>query len=272
MDANGKPRRNSLRRWRWYIAGGVAVFAIAAMFAGTGVLSALTTHPSNAAAPDPKFTCPGDKILTVSLTNPPTSYHATIAMSLTWKVVNDEDRGFAGYWAMDTNVSLLHVWFLKAGPFAGLYYALETYKGNFQVPQGALSPGVTGTTPNAIPEPAPGYGTLVGGWAGFVNPDGGTFNAAGLQTFGNLGTMNYGGTTSDLLLTTGQTGDATPFDWVTAYFGASASSYFGDSGYAWGWVYTLNSLFQTNPAGSTTSVNQWCIFGTGNYGDIVTAA
>jgi hypothetical protein len=265
MEKKRTPGRNSMRRWRWFIAGGVAAFAIATMFAATGVMSALATHPSNAAVTDPTITCPADKTLTLALTNPPAAYKPTQVLSLTWKVVNDEDSGWAGYWAMDSYVSVLHVWHLKAGPNAGDYYAWKTYTGNFQVPQGALSPGVTGTTPNAVPEPASGYGTLVGGYSGLVT--GGTFNAAAGPTSGNLGTMNYGGTTSDLLLSTGQTGATAPYDWVTTYFGASASFNFGNSGNAWAWYYTLNNFFR-----STTSANQWCNFGTGDYGDIVTAA
>jgi hypothetical protein len=274
MEAKGKPGRNSLRRWRWYIAGGVAVVAIAAMFAGTGVLSALTTHPINAAVPGmvagPKITCPGDKTLTLDLTGPKAAgYHPiTTALALSWKVVNDEDSGWAGYWAMDSYVTILQVWLVKLSPGVGGYYVLETYKGNFQVPQGALSPGVTGTTPNAVPEPASGYGTMVGGYAGLINPTPGiSFSWPGLPNFAYLGTLNYGGTTSDLLLTTGQTGDVTPYTWLTTYFGPTATISYGNGGTEWGWYYTLNSYFQ-----SPTSVNQWCNFGAGNYGDIVPAA
>jgi len=269
MEAKGWTGKNSLRRGRWYIAGGIAVLAIAAMFTGTGMLSALAMHASYGAAADPVITCPGEKTLKLGSSNSmPAKYHPVLVLSLTWKVVNDEDSGWAGYWAMDSYVTVLKVWQLTAGSLAGLYVVEKTYKGYFQVPQGARSPGVTGTTPNAVPEPAPGYGTMVGEYGALININGGTFNAGGLPTSGNLGTMNYGGTTSDILLATGQTGSPTPYDWVTAYFGASALfTYAGTGGTAWGWVYTLNSFFQ-----SPTSVNVWCNFGTGNYGDIVTAS
>jgi hypothetical protein len=244
------------------------VFAIAAMFAGTGLLSAMSAHPSHPAALDPKITCSTDKPLSVALTGPPASYHRIMtALALSWKVVNDEASGSAGYWAMDSYFAELQVWLVKLAPDVGGYYALETFNGNFQVPQGALSPGRTGTTPNAVPEPASGYGTMVGGYAGFITPTPGiSYSWPGLPNFAYLGTLNYGGTTSDLLLGSGQVGDTTPYTWLTVYFGASAT-FFGNSGTAWGWVYTLNKFFQSPP-----SVNQWCNLDTGAYGDIVTAA
>lgn len=259
-------REGTKRRARLWAIGGV-VLAIVGMFAATGALSALSFPGHAAAVPgDPTFTCPSDTALTVSLVNPPASYGPHSVLSLSWKVVNDEDSGFAGYWALDSYTVVLHVWLLKAGPYAGQYYFWKTYRGLFQTPQGALSPGETGTTPNAIPEPASGFGTMVGGYFGFLA--GGTFYPAAGPTSGNLGTINLQGTTADLLLDgIGQVGDLASFDWYAVYFHSSGTFSYGDSGNGWGWVYTLNNYFR-----STTSSNQWCNFGTGSSGDIVTAA
>jgi hypothetical protein len=270
------------KRWknvnrRGVIAGGALVAVLVGIFAASGLGSAFTGLTAHAATGDPTYRCLGDGALVLAVGGPAAGQHATKVLSITWTVVNDEDSGFAGYWALDTYKSTVDVWLLGSGPFAGDFYWEHTYSGVFQVPQGALSPGETGVTPNAVPQPAAGYGTFVGGDWGYITGE--RFLVGGHPTNGNLGTKNYGGTTADLLLGTygnGQTGAPTAYSWYATYFSPADPSEtnltYGMGGNAWGFVYTLNVLFQTNPYGSSHSVNQWCNFGLGAFGDIVTAA
>lgn len=268
----------SLNR-RGVVAGGALAAVVVGIFAASGMGSALTGLAVHAAAGDPTYRCLGDGALVLAVGGPPAGSHAKKVLSITWEAVNDEDSGFAGYWALDTYTSTVNVWLLRAGPNVGYYYWEHTYSGVFQAPQGALSPGETGTTANMVPEPAAGYGAFSGGDWGYISSTLETFTPSTYPTSGNLGAMNYGGTTADLLLGTygaGQTGATTPYSWYTTYFAPADPSYanliYGDDGNAWGFVYTLNTHFQTNPYGGSDSVNQWCNFGAGAYGDIVTAA
>jgi hypothetical protein len=261
------------RRGRGSLGVTALVATAVAVLAVTGLGTAMADLSMHAPPSDPTYRCAGDGALVLKVAGPPAGSHPTHKdLALTWYTVDDEDSGFAGYWAMDTYSNTLDVWELSNGSF----YWEHTYKGVFEVPQGAVSPGETGTTPNAVPEPAPGYGTFEGGDYGYIASTE-RFTPGSSATTGNLGTLNYGGTTSDILLGTygaGQVGDAAPFNWYTAYFtpGSGADFYYGDSGNAWGFVYALNNAFATNPAGSSDSSNLWCNFGAGDFGDIVTAA
>lgn len=243
------------------------IVAAAAMFAAVPLVQAAAN--GGAASGDPAANCSGDPSLDLSASAPS---HATKLMEVTWRAVNDEDSGFSGYWALDTYTVTLTVWLLHSPPAGQLYFFIATFSsGDFIVPVGGVSPGETGTTPNAVPEPASGYGTLAGMEFGYVaNTEG--FSPGGNPTSGSLGTLNYGGSMSDVLLGTygnGQTGDSDAFNWYAAYFspGAPADLTFGDGGNGWGFTYNLNSAFT-----GTSSVNQWCNFGTGDFGDIVTQA
>lgn len=177
---------------------------------------------------------------------------SALVLNINWVVINDEDSGLAGYWALDHYVKTLKVWLLPNGTWFGN----STYSGNFITPQGAISPGT-----NAATEVESGYGTFKGcyaaSWSGIFNPSGG-------PTSGSLGVKNYGGTTADVLKGTygnGQVGPTSVFDWRTTYFPTNS----GFTLWRWGWTYTLNPAF-TPPATATT----WNNFLSGNSGDIVT--
>jgi hypothetical protein len=117
------------------------------------------------------------------------------------------------------------------------------YSGKWQTFAGALSPGA-GTV-----QSKDGRGTFQGGYTGtFTAPPGFT------SAFGNIGTIDYGGTKADILLGTygaGQTGP-TPFSFLSTYFpGWSGWTYIN-----WGWTYHYKN--QT-----------WNNFDYGTTGDIV---
>lgn len=196
--------------------------------------------------------------MTISYSNPAKADKAAKIISVSWKVVNDEDSGYYGYWAMDTYKDTLTVWFLKAGPEAGQYFYTDVSSGNFQTPQGALSPE------NGVTEPAPGFGTLSGAVYGYISSSE-AFSPDGHATTGSLGTMNYGGSTADILGNNDGSQTMTYYWWVSAYFTPGSESDL--TGGSFGFVYNLNGAFH----GSGSS-NQWCDFGGGSYGDIVPAA
>jgi len=176
---------------------GTAVAAVlVGIFAATGVGTSLMGVAGHGT--DPTYRCIADGALVVHIGGPPSGSRAASVLSLTWKAVNDEDSGFAGYWALDTYTTTLNVWHLNKGVYKGDYYWEQTFSGVFQVPQGANSPGETGVTPNNVSEPASGYGTFLGGEEGFITPSE-TFTAGSHPVHGNLGTINYNGTVADLL-------------------------------------------------------------------------
>ena len=258
--------RWSLRRPKLALGVGL-IIAAAAVFAAIPIVEA-ATNSTIVLARTPSVGCTGDPSLDFSANIHPS--HSSKVMTLTWNVVNDEDSGFAGYWAMDTYTVSLTIWLLHDPPAGQLYYWVASFtSGSFIVPVGGVSPGETGSTPNAVSEPASGYGTLSGLEFGYIaNTE--SFAPGTNPTSGSLGTLNYSGSMSDVLLGTygnGQTGDANAFNWYTAYFspGSAGDFSFGDGGNGWGFTYNLNSAFT-----GATSVNQWCDFGAGNYGDIVT--
>jgi hypothetical protein len=174
-----------------------------------------------------------------------------VVINVKWTVINDEDSGLAGYWALDHYARSLTVYVMHNGTYA----AFSNYKGVFVTPQGSISPGKSAAT-----ETETGFGTMVG--CKFA-----TFNAtsinSGTQLKGNLGVKNYGGTTADVLKGTyasPQTGDLTAFNWSTYYFT-------GVINYAeprWSFTYTLNAIFSSAPA------KVWVNALSGNSGDILT--
>ena len=255
------------RKGRRYLWGIALIVGAAAMFAAVPVTAAMANQTPATAARTMTYaaTCSGNTSLNIGATSPAKDTKPAKILSITWTAVDDEDSGFAGYWAMDTYTSSVTVWLIKTGPQAGSYFAVQTFSGSFQVPQGAMSPE------NAVSELAPGYGTLSGLIFGYISSSE-SFHPGSNPVSGNLGDINYGGTTSDILLGTygnGQTGDASEYNWYTTYFSPASGT---DFPYSWGFTYNLNSAFQTNQNGGSTSVNQWCDFDGGSYGDIVTAA
>ena len=160
--------------------------------------------------------------------NPPSG--STLVLSLSYHVINDEDSGFVGYWALDHYAKSVQVW--KTGTDS--YYAFITYDGGYQTFAGALSPqsGVTESR------------DVAGNFNGFLEF---TFTATSNTPFsGNLPTKNYGGTSADVLLGTygkGQTGPTNVFSWTSAYFTGFGNEV--DSN--WGFYYYMgNALSWTN--------------------------
>ena len=166
-----------------------------------------------------------------------------LVLNINYKVTNDEDSGMVGYWALDSYNKQVHVWQAPDNTF----YAVARYAGQWQTFTGALSPQA-GTA-----ESKDASGTFQGGYIATFT---GTLNPTPIySTFGNIGTFNFGGTISDILLKTysaGQTGPITPFSYLSTYFS-------GVSGFTenqWGWVYHYRS-------------QAWNNFAAGSSGDIV---
>lgn len=109
-------------------------------------------------------------------------------LDISYLVQNDEDSGVGSYWALDHLNEHLKVWKFADGSF----YTTKKFDGIFAAPQGALDPG-TGT--RVQNESA--FGDITGGYVAVLN---GTFAPGTNPVNGNIGTFNYGGTTSDILL------------------------------------------------------------------------
>ena len=165
----------------------------------------------------------------------------TLVSDATYKVTNDEDSGVLGYWAIDNYNK--HVQVYQNPSDATSFYAIASYAGKWNTFAGALSPA-TGTS-----ESMDATGTSQGGYeATFTAP---SFTAVS----GNLGTYDFGGSKTDVLLGTygaGQTGPTTPYSFFGQYFpGYSNFNYVN-----WGWTYHYRS-------------QAWNNLMTGNSGDIV---
>lgn len=150
---------------------------------------------------------------------------STLVMNIVYTVIDDEDSGFSGYWAMDNYTKHVKVWLEPNGT----YYATAQYEGQWTTYTGALSPE------NGAPEIL-ASGTFHGGYSMYIT---GTLST-GLKMFGYIGSYNFSGTRSDIILGTygaGQTGDATPYNWLSAYFEPG----FSYSMPSWGWTYIYES-------------------------------
>ncbi|MCL4409569.1 MAG: hypothetical protein M1356_04505, partial [Gammaproteobacteria bacterium] len=148
-----------------------------------------------------------------------------LVLNTSYNVVNDEDSGFKGYWAIDNYTKHIMVWQEPSGTFL----AVVTYNGTFTTFAGALSPE------NGITEVTGATGRMEGGYVGTFQ---GTLNA----TSPSQSVYNFGGTESDILKGTygnGQSGNANGFNWLGYFFGSTASSTFSyaQDGSAWGWNY-----------------------------------
>jgi hypothetical protein len=219
-----------------------------------GMLPSVAGFSSNAASrnvgPNTAVgTCPSQTFLSKSNVPP----HSVKLLTISWVAKNDEDSGLDGYWALDHYTSTLNVWYTAS---TNTYYGIQTFSGVFEAPQGAVSPGSSTNPGNLQSESV--FGTLTGGIVLVFN---GSFNG-GPQ--GNLGTKNYGGTISDILLGyygNGQTGPTNSFNPISAYFSGGNTSNPGEP--FWGFAYQLNPIFH-----ESNSVNQWCNYYSGTTGDI----
>src|SRR5207245_11567429 len=66
---------------------------------------------------------------------------STQVLGITFKVINDEDSGVFGYWALDTINRIVNVWQQPDGSF----FVIATYSGEFTPFAGAVSPNDLGT-------------------------------------------------------------------------------------------------------------------------------
>ena len=168
-------------------------------------------------------------------------------VNATMKVINDEDSGNVGYWALDNYTKSITAW--QTDPNS--YFANVIYNGTWCTFKGALSPG------KGIVEPANGCGIMNGGYTATFNAN--TFNSLATTT-GSIGTFNFGGTENDILLgsySSNQIGSPNAFDWVTYYF----PGYTNFEQPTWSWTYTYNAPVKNE---------QWINANTGTSGDILT--
>lgn len=149
---------------------------------------------------------------------------ANLVLNITYKVVNDEDSGFVGYWALDSYNKHVQVW---QDPIdKTLFYAVVRYAGQWTTYAGALSPGF------GVLQTSDGSGTFEGGYVA-------TFNATAFTpASGKIASVDLGGTVEDIL--DGTYGDQTgnppgSFDWLSTYFTEVSPSTFNEP--QWGWTY-----------------------------------
>ena len=176
------------------------------------------------------------------LNNHDVSHGSVLILNINYKVTNDEDSGFSGYWALDDYEKHIQIWKVPDGSF----YAVVKYEGKFHTFAGASSPQ------NGATETKDATGKFNGGYVATFT---GTFSPT-LTTRGHIGTFDFGGTKADILLGTygnGQTGSTTPFSYLGSYFTGIGS--FNED--PWGWTYQYKN--QT-----------WNNFSVGSSGDIVT--
>jgi hypothetical protein len=204
----------------------------------------------NSIQPESYGTFPSSITLPTSTTNPSFNMRMIYAgpvVNVTMNVKNDEDTGLFGYWALDNYTKHVTVWQTDANT----YTANVTYLGTWHTFKGALSPA------NGLVEPDNGVGTIQGSYNAIITAS--SFNTMA-NAIGNLGTFDFGGTTSDIPLGTysNQAGNTNPFDWVPYYF----PEYTNFVQPAWSWTYT-NSTYHSGG-------NQWINSNAGNSGDIIT--
>lgn len=136
---------------------------------------------------------------------------STLMVNAVVKVVNDEDSGYQGYWAIDNYTLNVKIWQEPNGTF---FFAL-LYRGTATTYAGVLAPGISGT------EQGKGVAHFAGYVAGFFS---GKF-VPSEATHGFLGTFSYSGSPS--LLGSYSTAKAPPnsIDWLAVYSpGYSVSS------------------------------------------------
>jgi hypothetical protein len=171
----------------------------------------------------------------------------TLVTTITQTITNDEDSGFAGYWALDNYVKTVQVWNLGGNNFV----ALADYVGTFTTYTDDLSPQVGAT------EGGTGTGAYLGSYVGTFTYTG--TNPASVIT---LPSASFGGTTADLAKDTygnGQVGDTSAVSWFSTYFSGASTLTLTQ----WGWTY----LYSAN-AGDYNG-QMWNNYVSGSNGDIV---
>lgn len=243
--------KKRLRRWLTIGLPAVVALIVIVGFASAAITGSPAAGKQLGAA---KCTVPGG-VVTDKFTAPDKAAKAQYTLNVSWVATNDEDTGLFGYWALDSYTTHVYVWLATAGVYSGDYYYVQTFNGVFETPQGALSPE------GGYLENQTQVGTLVGGIEGLIS--GGTFSPGANPLTGSLGSMNYTGTTSDLLLQAygnGQVGDGNEYNWYQAYFGSTGTLTEPE----WGFDYTVNAEFSYG-----TTSHQWCNFAQEDVGDVV---
>jgi hypothetical protein len=163
---------------------------------------------------------------------------SVLAVNITHKVINDEDSGNVGYWALLNYNKHVQVWKVPDGT----YLVIAHYVGKWTTFAGALSPG------NGVLQMMDGHGRFKGGYRA-------TFTATDFTgARGYQGVFNFGGTKEDILLGTygaGQQGATPTFDWTQYFAGFDNFTYLN-----WGWTYKYKA-------------QKWLNFSTATTGDIV---
>jgi hypothetical protein len=223
---------------------------------------------------------PGSTLLTAKCTVGPTmsdvfsapaaSENPRLVLHVSWTAINDEDSGLFGYWALDSYKVNLYVWDLRAGGGAGgvapgTFEYIQLFSGVFESPQGAGSPQYnTNQTATQV-------GTMSGALEGYFN---GTTSYGNGELISNIGTINYNGTTQDLLNRTygSQIADKTAFVWTSDTAPGASATYFningGSSGVStteWGFIYNSKSTYSYD-----ANATQWCNMDIEDVGDIST--
>src|SRR5271170_7869693 len=209
------------------------------------------------AAPAPNSTlltakCTVGATMSDTFVTPSSSENPKLVLHLSWTAINDEDSGLFGYWALDSYKVNLYVWELRAGPLAGSFEYIQVFSGVFESPQGAGSPQYNTT------QTATQIGSMSGALEGYFN---GTTSYGNGELISNLGTVNYNGTTQDLLNRTfSGTGDKTSVSWSSDIAPGASALYFninGGSGNVstseWGFIYNSKSTYSYDSAST-----QWC--------------
>jgi hypothetical protein len=226
------------------------------------------------AAPAPSSTlltakCTVGPTMSDVFTAPAASENPRLVLHVSWTAINDEDSGIFGYWALDSYKVNLYVWDLRAGGgpdnvAPGTFEYIQLFSGVFESPQGAGSPQLN-TTQNATQ-----VGSMSGALEGYFN---GTTSYGNGELISNIGTINYNGTTQDLLNRTYVgTGDKTAFDWNSDTAPGASTVYFNIKGGStnvstteWGFIYDSKSTYSYD-----ANATQWCNMDIEDVGDIST--
>lgn len=166
----------------------------------------------------------------------------TLVLTINYHVINDEDSGFVGYWALDHYSKTVQVYLVSTGTNINNYCAWETYDGGWQTFAGALSPQA------GITESRTGAGNFNGYLELLFT---GTLKTSGTV---NLSTKNYGGTSSDIILGSygaGQKGPTSVYSWTNNF----VTGFAGGAEPIWGFFYYQgNSLGWTNAPTSSGDI------------------
>ncbi len=125
-------------------------------------------------------------------------------LNITFKVINDQNNGNHGYWALGNYTK--HIYATSVGN--GTYLATITLNGSWRTVKGAKSPNA------GVPEPSNGTGTFHSVYYALVP---GRLNTSNML-LGFIGTFNFNGTVGNIL---NQTPPRDQLNWAAIYFSTS---------------------------------------------------